>query len=173
MRTDQKESLTIFFDLDKCVGCHACEVACKQAHNLDVGPRLIKVVSLERVENGKVELISVPMSCFHCYDPPCLKVCPTKAIVQHKDSGAVLVNKTKCIGCKVCLLACPFGAPQLDNDGKMIKCDLCIDRLQKNEKPACVSACPVEALQFSTTREVPFIIKEKWLNYLWKVKGSL
>jgi len=171
MMSAAPQQLAVYIDVDRCVACYACEVACKQAHNLPVGPRLIRVISLERPRNNQVEVISAPLACVHCYEAPCVEVCPTKALSRRKEDGIVLLNRIRCIGCKMCLVVCPFGAPQVDVDGKMIKCDLCVDRLQKKKKPACVSACPVEALKFGTMEELSSMVREKWLNQMWKVKG--
>ncbi len=117
-----------------CMGCHACEVACKQEHGLGVGPRLIKVI--ERAP------IYIPVYCHHCARPPCGDACPENAITRN-DQGIVQVDYDLCIGCKACIEACPFGAMQFDEEREVaMLCDLCYERLQNNQEPACSQACP-------------------------------
>jgi carbon-monoxide dehydrogenase iron sulfur subunit len=162
-------NLAVYVDIDRCIECFSCEVACKQEHNLPAGLRLLRVLRLERLNKGRVERISGPSACMHCFDAPCVSSCPSKALGRNED-GIVLVKRSRCIGCKMCLIACPFGAPQFDNEGVMIKCDLCVNRLRQGEKPACVSACTVEALKFGTVEDLSYAAKEKWLNQIWKLK---
>ena len=100
-----------------------------------------------------VEVVPMSMSCNHCADPACVKVCPVKAISKETEFGAVIVDSAKCIGCGACAYACPWGAPQyfepLDKTAMgtpehphMTKCDMCVDRLRAGLKPACVASCP-------------------------------
>jgi Fe-S-cluster-containing dehydrogenase component len=93
------------------------------------------------------------ISCRHCAMAPCIEVCPAKAIVKRPD-GIVIVNQDECIGCKVCLDACPFGVPQFGKDGLMQKCDMCLDRLEQGQKPICAETCPTEALHWGTVAEL-------------------
>ena len=105
-----------------------------------------------------VEVIPLSMSCNHCSDPACMKVCPVQAISKDKEFGAVLVDSSKCIGCGACAKACPWGAPQYfeplektqmgtPEHPHMTKCDMCVDRLRVGLKPACVASCPGRALE--------------------------
>jgi Fe-S-cluster-containing dehydrogenase component len=127
----------MFFKKD-CMGCHACEVACKQAHSLGVGPRLVRVI-----ENSPDFF---PVYCHHCTKAPCLASCPVDAIYRDLR-GIVLINNELCIGCKECLEACPFGAMQFDDDSEVaIKCDLCIERLKNDEQPACSTVCATSCI---------------------------
>ena len=98
----------------------------------------------------------VSVSCNHCDDPACVKVCPTKAHAKHDDKGGlVLIDPAKCIGCGMCAQACPYGAPQLDEKArKMMKCDGCLDRLEKGGAPICVEACPQRAISFGEISEL-------------------
>jgi Fe-S-cluster-containing dehydrogenase component len=121
-----------------CMGCHACEVACKQEHGLGVGPRLIKVI--ERAPDY------VPIYCHHCAKPPCKDSCPVDAISKD-ERGIVHVDAELCIGCKACIEACPFGAMQFDEQREVaLMCDLCYERLNNNEEPACSMACPTRCI---------------------------
>jgi Fe-S-cluster-containing dehydrogenase component len=122
-----------------CVGCHVCEVACKQEHDLPPGADRIRI--LERTPRFE------PIYCRHCFRPPCLESCPTGAIKREK--GIVFLDKEKCIGCKACMEACPFGAMGFDAEkGVAEKCDLCFQRTEKGERPACVSVCPARCMEF-------------------------
>lgn len=124
---------SLMFVKKECMGCHACEVACKQEHGLEVGPRLVRV--LERAP------VYTPIYCHHCAKAPCQEACPTEAIYRHQD-GPVLINEEDCIGCRECLPACPFGAMQFDESREVaLKCDLCVERLQKGQAPACAAVC--------------------------------
>lgn len=162
----------VYVYTDRCIECFACEVACKQEHSLATGPRLIRVIRLERVVNGRVERVSAPIACAHCSDAPCIEACPTKALRRDERAGSVLINQDRCIGCRMCLIACPFGAPQFEAKGKMIKCDLCPERLAKGEKPACVSACTADALRFETAERSSAVLRGKVLSQAWSVKDS-
>jgi len=94
------------------------------------------------------------MSCMHCANPACEKVCPTGAIRKRAEDGVVLVDQSRCIGCRYCASACPFGAPQFEPGGTMIKCDMCPDRLAEGKQPACAATCPTGALHFGTLDEL-------------------
>lgn len=125
--------ISLMFYKRNCMGCHACEVACKQEHGLGVGPRLVRVV--EQAPSY------IPIYCHHCAEPPCGESCPVEAITRN-EKGIVLVDNDRCIGCRECVEACPFGAMQFDDDrGFAVKCDLCISRLKNNEAPACATVC--------------------------------
>ena len=103
---------SLLLDVDLCVGCFACEVACKQEHNLPVGRRWIRVVKEDpKKVGGKLFMHFVPVHCRHCGKPPCIDVCPVGAISKRSD-GIVLSNEKLCIGCKISMEACPFGARQ-------------------------------------------------------------
>ncbi|MEJ2740163.1 MAG: 4Fe-4S binding protein [Dehalococcoidia bacterium] len=140
---------TLEIDSENCVGCNACEVACKQVHDLPVGPRLISVRPDDcREIAGKQQLRFIATYCRHCKRPQCRDICATGAITV-TDNGIVLVNEELCIGCGSCVEACPFNAMQFNNEKQLaMKCDLCQDRLAKGLQPACVSACPSRCIQF-------------------------
>ena len=141
------------FDADRCAQCFACEVACKSSHDLrphsqeepgSEGPRYRSVITVQRAnetENSRCPIQYVSMACMHCGHADCMEACPAKAIYRDPEFGAVLVDRSKCIGCRYCSWACEFGAPQFDIDGLMQKCDMCIDRLREGEKPSCVVNC--------------------------------
>ena len=145
----------LIVNTDDCVGCKACEVACKQEHNLPVGPRWIRVYSDNpRGIKGKLRLRYTVIHCLHCGRPPCKEACPVAAITKRED-GIVLINEELCIGCKDCIGDCPFGVMQFDEEKKVAqKCDLCVDRLDRGLPPACVSACPSHCIYFGATKEI-------------------
>jgi len=97
----------------------------------------------------------------HCGIPFCAEVCPTKAIYKRMEDGLVTVDPDRCIGCKMCLTACPFGIPQFGRDGKMKKCDFCLDRLEKGQNPACMNVCPTRALHAGSLDEISSLAAKK------------
>lgn len=168
-KTERKLGLVI--DLDICVGCHACAVNCKEwntgghmapltdlmayDHEPD-GVWFNRIHSYE-VEGGSTDgrTVHFPRSCLHCEDAACVTVCPTGASYKRVEDGIVLVDEDKCIGCKLCSWACPYGAREFDVDqGVMKKCTLCVDRIynenlpETERVPACVSTCPASARHF-------------------------
>jgi len=154
------------FDPEQCLGCSACEAACKEAYDLPMGVRRRKVVELENGKFPNVKRRFYSMSCFHCSDPPCMKACPMHAIYQ-RDDGIVLVDKDKCIGCGYCLWACPFGAPQFEGSGvfgskgKMDKCTFCYDRIDSGLPPYCVATCIGGALNYGDSEELSKLLRKK------------
>ena len=146
---------TLIVNTKDCFGCNACEVACKQEHNLPIGPRLIRVYSDgPREIEGKPQLRYEVAHCMHCSQPLCKDVCPVDAIIKRED-GIVLINEELCIGCKDCIDACPLGVMHFDEkQGIAQKCDLCVDRIELGLSPACVNACPGYCIYFGDVSEV-------------------
>ena len=136
-------------DIRKCIGCRSCFVACKAENNTPLRTDWRYVVERERgaYPTPKREFIS--LSCNHCDDPACMKSCPVDAITKRDDDGVVLIDQDKCIGCRYCMFACPYGAPRIDTDtGKVSKCTMCVHRLDAGLTPACATACLTGAIQF-------------------------
>ncbi len=164
------KQLALVIDLNVCVGCHACVTSCKEwntsgwagslpdGNPYDADPSGVFFNRVQTYEAGtfpNTETIHFPKSCLHCEDPPCVPVCPTGASYKRAEDGIVLVDYDKCIGCKYCSWACPYGAREFDEDaGVMKKCTLCVDRIYdmtlepERRKPACVLACPTGARLF-------------------------
>ncbi len=162
--------LGLVIDLDVCVGCHACAVACKQWNTsgtlgalTDYAPygRNPSGVWFNRIRHYEVgdfphnKTVNMPLSCMHCEDAECVNVCPTGASYKRKEDGIVLIDQDKCMGCNYCAWACPYGARELDRaEGTMKKCTLCIDRIYdqylppEERQPACVLTCPAHARHF-------------------------
>ena len=145
----------LIVDTKDCVGCNACEVACKQEHDLPIGPRWIRVYpDSPREMEGKLQLRYIVTHCMHCSHPACKDVCPVGAIVKRED-GIVLIDEELCNGCKDCIEACPLGVMQFDEErGVAQKCDLCVGRLDAGLAPACVAACPSHCICFGDITEV-------------------
>lgn len=186
------KKLGLVIDLDTCVGCHACAVACKEwndggqfgplpdedaygaeplgvwfnrIHSFEVQPNvapdsqgngpLQQLYKTGFVDNAPAMTVHFPRSCLHCEKPDCVTVCPTGASYKRAEDGIVLVDEDKCIGCKLCSWACPYGAREYsEKRGVMQKCTLCVDRIYNESfapaerQPACVMACPTRARHF-------------------------
>jgi Fe-S-cluster-containing dehydrogenase component len=162
--------LGLVIDLDTCVGCQACVTNCKEwntggsmapltdIHPYDADPDGVwfnRVHTYEHVCDDSSRTVHFPRSCLHCAEPACVTVCPTGASYKRASDGIVLVDADKCIGCKLCSWACPYGAREFDVAvGVMKKCTLCIDRIyndnlpELDRVPACVAACPTGARHF-------------------------
>ena len=147
----------IVVDEQRCLGCRSCELECAMAHT--EASSLVEALSAEVPPQSRVHVealgpFGMPLQCRHCEDAPCMAVCPTEAIHRPSPDGPVLLDPERCIGCRCCLIVCPFGVIDLSRDGKaMIKCDLCQERTQAGQDPACVAACPTGALKFEEVEE--------------------
>ena len=134
------------------MGCLACVVACKDWHDIPAGPASwIKVKTVEKGKYPDVSVTFIPQTCYHCINASCISACPVNAIAKQQEYGIVMVDRDICLGkdkCGLCLEACPYDAPQFgaEENAKMQKCDLCLERWTENTKPVCVSSCPVYAL---------------------------
>jgi anaerobic dimethyl sulfoxide reductase subunit B (iron-sulfur subunit) len=148
------------FDSSACNGCKACAIACKSKNDLPVGINFRQVVEYgggswvpdprdnQFLIPNNVFVYSLSISCNHCQDPTCVNVCPTTAMTKRSD-GIVVIDASKCIGCRYCEWACPYGAPQFDQSaGVMRKCDFCVDEIEQGGQPYCVSTCVMRALDF-------------------------
>lgn len=157
------------FDQTKCNGCKACQIACKDKHDLPVGVTWRRVAEYSGGTWQEDEHTAVPnvfayytsMACNHCENPICVQVCPTTAMTV-RDDGTVFVDDEKCVGCRYCEWACPYSAPQFNAEtGHMTKCDLCADYREQGQDPACVAACPSRALGWG---EIEDLRKEHGTN---------
>jgi anaerobic dimethyl sulfoxide reductase subunit B (iron-sulfur subunit) len=138
------------FDSRRCIKCYACEIACLQWHGKSAGsckPRRVN----EKTSGifPEVKRLFESIACRHCAEAPCIPACPAEAISQRKD-GVVLVDREKCTGCQACLSACPDGIPQFDPEGKMVKCDMCVERIDRGLQPICAQNCPTLALRWDS-----------------------
>ncbi len=129
----------LVIDANKCTGCRLCEQVCSVMHEGSVNPHRARLKIMKWEIEGEV----LPMVCRQCDEPPCLDICPMGAIDKNEDTGLVNVDYDKCIGCRMCISACPFGAMDYDVVGKKVmKCDLC------GGEPQCASFCDPAAIRF-------------------------
>jgi Fe-S-cluster-containing dehydrogenase component len=164
-----KKRFGMVIDLKRCIGCDACTMACRQAKATPRGVLYARIIKVEVGKYPLARLSFLPLLCMHCSEPPCEKVCPSGA-TKKRDDGIVIVDRGKCIGCRSCVIACPYGARDSfrvkktyfeggitafevahEEDhplNKIGKCDLCADRIQAGKEPACVEVCPAEARIF-------------------------
>ena len=137
--------------IERCMACKSCEVACAVVHSKSKdlhGAILEEPRPQRRVTVEAAGAQAIPIQCRHCEDAPCIAVCPTGAIARAGERGPVLIAEDRCIGCKLCLVVCPFGVIEVSRSGRaVVKCDLCIERTKAGEEPACVAACPTTALR--------------------------
>lgn len=139
----------ILIDITRCVGCYACEEACANRW----GNPVTEEHQLSATKNTtvlQVDDVYLPRMCMHCADPTCASVCPVGAFTKTPE-GPVIYEAHKCMGCRYCMQACPFDVPKYQWDSlnpEVRKCDMCYERTQNGEKPACVEACPTEARVF-------------------------
>jgi anaerobic dimethyl sulfoxide reductase subunit B (iron-sulfur subunit) len=138
-----------------CIGCRACEIACKDKNGLPPGPRFRRVQYIEGGTYPEVYAYKVNMSCNHCAEPACLPTCPTGAIFKRQKDGIVDIDSTLCIGCRRCEAACPFGAPQYNVEtNTVMKCNMCVDEIDAGRKPYCVMACMMRVLDIGPIEEL-------------------
>ena len=162
--------LGMVIDLKRCIGCFACQVACKAEHGTRPGTLWARVVKREYGTFPDVRRVSLPLLCMHCRKAPCLEVCPTGATRKRAD-GIVTIDAAKCVGCRYCMMVCPYGSRHYQDDartyfpgqgpnpyeavayaqrptGVVEKCDFCVERVDHGLQPACVANCPTRARTF-------------------------
>jgi carbon-monoxide dehydrogenase iron sulfur subunit len=141
----------ILLDPEKCVGCRQCSLSCSfiKEQIFSLGKARNTVLWVHRSE------MFVPMRCQHCEEPLCMDVCPMEAISRNEETGAIVIDQDRCIGCKMCMVVCPFGAVTWDADSRsMIKCDLC------DGDPECVKHCVYGALSWLPADEAAVIRRQ-------------
>lgn len=147
--------IAFFVDSRKCINCKTCEIACKDANDAPSGVRIRKVRTFEGGTFPDVFAYNISMSCNHCEDPACVKNCPARAYTKRTEDGIVLHDPEACIGCRNCVWACPYGAPQYDHAaGRVRKCNMCVGLIAEGEDPVCVAACPMRAIEVGSLEEI-------------------
>lgn len=159
----------ILYDSTRCIGCQSCEFACAESNQLPEPKDMPEVGLIRKMDETRRTVVNsyntsqgevyVKRQCMHCNEPACAAACLTSAMHKTKE-GPIIWREDKCMGCRYCMVSCPFDIPKFEYHSpnpKIVKCDMCFDRQQEGKIPACVEACPAEALVFGTRRE---LIKE-------------
>ncbi len=176
---EKKEFVGVLVDTTRCLGCRLCEVACSEEHGnyvpdvkndhalekiRDTSEKQWTVVNRFETKNGEV---FVKRQCMHCWQPACTAACLTNAMFKTKE-GPVTWDGDKCMGCRYCMVSCPFDIPKFEYNKwnpKIQKCNMCYERLQEGKKPACVQACPKDALLFGIKRELMEVARHRVYSY--------
>jgi Fe-S-cluster-containing dehydrogenase component len=180
----------VLVDTTRCIGCRSCEKACSEEHGLPV-PDIANDNALvaerqtsdtqwtivNRYETSKGEVF-VKKQCFHCWQPACVAACLTNAMYK-TTNGPVIWRPSKCMGCRFCMVSCPFDIPKFEYhewNPKIQKCNMCFERLQEGKRPACVESCPTDALMFGMKRDLMEIARVRIYNhperYVHKIYGE-
>ncbi len=172
---DTDEDYAVLVDLTQCAGCRMCEFSCAETNDLpepdyeektvddiqrDTSDKQWQVVNRFETSAGEVY---VRRQCMHCVEPACAAACLTKALVK-TDEGPVIWRSDKCMGCRYCMISCPFDVPKFEYHSavpRIQKCRMCWERLEQGEKPACVENCPAEALVFGRRSELLEVARER------------
>ena len=166
-----KNRKAILVTPEVCIGCRACQVACKSWNELpgiktknngtyqnppDLAIAAYNIIKYSEVPSqaDPVRWLFVNRRCMHCDDAGCMKICPAPGALYRTEEGAVAFDRDKCVACKLCVNACPFDVPRYDAEGKVTKCHLCFDRIGAGMQPACVKTCPTGALRFGDRDEL-------------------
>ncbi|MCA8990173.1 MAG: dimethyl sulfoxide reductase anchor subunit, partial [Planctomycetaceae bacterium] len=148
------EQYAFSVDLDRCSGCKACVVACHNQNGLDEKEAWRDVGLLYSTSQALPVMQHITAACHHCVNPACMNACPTNSYEKDPVTGIVRHLDDQCFGCQYCTLACPYGVPKYHAEkGIVRKCDMCSQRLAKNEAPACVQSCPHEAISITKIKQ--------------------
>lgn len=143
---ETKKRLAFQINMDRCIGCNACTISCKSFYDLEPSINRRFVRETDEMLTGTAKRCYISTACNHCDEPACAIACPTGAYTK-LENGIVKHDQGRCIGCKMCATACPYGVPQFDPvKKKMDKCSMCYDRLEVGEETICMASCPMEAI---------------------------
>jgi len=166
-----KNRKAILVTPENCIGCRACQVACKSWNQLpgiktknngtyqnppDLASAAFNIIKFSEVpsQENPVRWLFLSRRCMHCEDAGCMAICPAPGALYRTAEGAVAFDHDKCISCKLCVNACPLDVPRFDEEGKVSKCNLCADRIGAEMQPSCVKTCPTGALKFGDRNEL-------------------
>jgi formate dehydrogenase iron-sulfur subunit len=183
MANNNGNRMAILVTPEACIGCRACQVACKSWNQLpgiettnngtyqnppDLASAAFNIIRFNEVpsEQNRVRWLFVSRRCMHCGDAGCVTICPSGALFKTSE-GAVAFDREKCIGCKLCSTACPFDVPRYDAEGKITKCHLCFDRIANGMAPACTKVCPTEALKYGDREELMKVARAKGFGTIY------
>jgi len=187
-------------DLKRCMGCHTCALGCKMQNNVPMGMLWNRILTegTDEMDTSRGEFPNLrkswmPLACLHCENPPCVKVCPVRATFKD-DDGRVVIDYDRCIGCRYCMVACPYNVrvfnwqkavrePNFSYGdvparpvGVMEKCSLCVERTTQGQEPRCVEVCPAKARKYGDLddpkSEVSKAIRERGGQQLLAEKGT-
>ncbi len=158
----------IMIDYEKCTGCRLCELVCSVKHEGVSNPARSRI----QIVKWEMKGLYVPMVCLHCESPICQTICPVEAVLHDEASGKVMTDYDKCIGCRMCVVVCPFGGRSFDTIGrKIIACDFC------DGDPQCVRFCDTGALRFVDAMEISAIKQriaaEKFSSIMRKIAAAI
>jgi Fe-S-cluster-containing dehydrogenase component len=184
---ETKEFVGVLVDTTRCIGCRSCEVACSVANDnfvpdikadnalakvRDTSDKQFTVVNRFKTEKGEV---FVKRQCMHCWQAACVAMCLVNAMAKTKE-GPVTWDGDKCLGCRFCMVSCPFDIPKaeyLSWNPRIMKCHMCYERLQAGKKPACVEACPTDTLMFGPKRQLMEIARHRVYSHPDKYVHSI
>lgn len=163
---EKTEFSAILYDATRCIGCMSCELGCSAAHGLPDPVGMPEVGVVRKADEYHRMVINacktstgesyIKNQCMHCNEPACAAACLTEALIKTKE-GPVIWREDKCMGCRFCMISCPFESPKFEYNStnpKIEKCDMCASRQKEGKLPACVESCPADALAFGSRREL-------------------